>query len=154
MEFTRKTFESQHYIYVDRECPYGPEIAQAMGSAFGEVFGFVAEQGITPLSQPMSIYLGMDPEILRFRGAVMVSAEDAKKAKGNVKADQIPAGDAMTATHVGSYSNMNETHGAMWKYMEAEGIKGTMPVWEIYVDDPGEVAEENLRTEIHCAIEG
>ena len=152
MEFKRVTLEEQHYIYVDRECPYGPEIADAMGSAFGKVFGFVGQNGIQPLAMPMSVYLGMDPEILRFRGGVIVSAEDAAKASGNIKTDVLPAGDAMTTTHVGSYNNMNQTHGAMWKHMEAEGIPGAMPVWEIYVDDPGEVAEENVRTEIFRAI--
>jgi len=63
MEFTRQTLPAQHYLYVTRECPYGPEIAEAMGSGFAEVFGFVAENGITPLSMPMSVYHGMDPNM-------------------------------------------------------------------------------------------
>ncbi len=152
MEFTRKTLPAQHYIYVDRECDYGPGIAEAMGSAFGEVFGFVGENRITPMAMPMSVYLGMDPKKLRFRGGVLVSAEDAAKASGNIKADILPAGDVMTTTHVGAYQNLNETHKAMWDHMKMEDIPGTMPVWEIYVDDPGEVAEAEVRTEIYCAI--
>lgn len=152
MSFSRKTLEPQHYIYVDREVPYGPEIGPAMGSAFGEVFGFVAANGITPLAMPMSVYTGMDPDILRFRGGVIVSAEDAGKATGQIKADTLPGGDVMTTTHLGSYDLMSETHKALWAHMEAEGIKGGMPVWEIYIDDPDTVAEADLRTEIYCTI--
>lgn len=152
MAFTRKTLPAQHYIYVDRECPYGPEIAEAMGSAFMEVFRFVGEAGVSPLSMPMSVYLGMDPSILRFRGGVIVSAEDAAKATGTIKADTLPGGDVMTTTHVGSYDTMNQTHQALWQHMEAEGIPGAMPVWEIYADDPGDTPEAELRTDIFRAI--
>ncbi len=152
MDFVRKTLPDQHYLYVDRECEYGPGIAEAMGSGFAEVFGFVGSQGITPVSMPMSVYLGMDPKILRFRSAVMVSPQDAEKAEGSIKADILSSGDVMTVTHVGSYDNMNKTHEAMWDHMKAEGIPGSMPVWEIYIDDPGDTAPEKLRTEIYCAI--
>ena len=152
MDFKRVSLETQHYIYVDRECDYGPEIADAMGSAFGEVFGFVGENQITPQSMPMSVYMGMDPSKLRFRGGVIVSEADAAKASGNIKADTLPGGDAMHVTHVGSYMKMNETHQALWQHMENERIAGTFPIWEIYVDDPGEVAEDEVRTEIYRAI--
>ncbi len=152
MEFTRKTQPEQPYIYVDRECGYGPEIAEAMGSAFGDVFGFVGQFNVTPLSMPMSLYLGMDPEVLRFRGGVMVSAEDAAKAREPIKADTLPAGDVMMTTHVGPYDSMNQTHQALWRHMETEGIPGAFPIWEIYVDDPDNTAPEALRTEIYRAI--
>lgn len=152
MEFTRKTLPAQSYIYVDRECPYGPEIAEAMGSAFGEVFAFVGQSGITPLAMPMSVYTGMDPKVLRFRGGVIVSAEDAAKATGSIMSDTLPEGDVMHVIHKGAYDNMNLTHKALWEHMEAEGIPGAMPTWEIYVDDPGDTAPDDLRTEIFCTI--
>ncbi|MEL6681721.1 MAG: GyrI-like domain-containing protein [Pseudomonadota bacterium] len=154
MTFIRKTLPEQPYLYVERECPYGPEIAEAMGSGFAAVFGHVSAQGITPLSMPMSIYLGMDPEILRFRAAVMVNAEDAAKADGDVKAATLPAGDAMSTMHLGSYDKMNETHQALWQYMETEKTPAKMPVWEIYIDDPAKTPADKLRTEIYRMIDG
>lgn len=152
MEFTRKALPEQHYLYVERECPYGPAIAEAMGSGFAEVFGFVGQNGITPLNMPMSVYKGMDPEILRFEAAVFVTAEDAAKASGNIKAGTLAAGDAMSATHVGSYNDMSKSHQAMWDHMKENDIPGAMPVWEIYIDDPGDTAEADLRTEIYKTI--
>ena len=153
MDFTRQTLPAQPYLYVERECPYdGPKIAEAMGSAIGEIGAFVAEKGIAALGPPMSIYLGMDPSILRFRTAVPVAAVDAAKAGGAVKADTLPAGDAIATTHVGTYANLNQTHRALWDHMAAEGLSGAFPIWEIYLDDPREVPEEQLRTEIRRAI--
>lgn len=152
MEFHRKTLPAQPYLYVDREVPYGPQIAEAMGSAFAEVFGFVAEHGITPLGMPMSVYLGMDPAILRFRGGVLVSEDDAAKASGPIQRDTLPAGEAMMATHVGGYDTLNKTHQALWSHLETEGLTGAMPIWEIYVDDPGDTSPDELRTEIYRRI--
>lgn len=152
MDISQVTLPEQHYLYVDKECPYGPEIATAMGEGFAAVFGFVGQHGITPLAMPMSVYLGMDPTILRFRAAVIVSADDAAKATGDIKSDVLPAGPAMTTTHVGSYDAMSDTHSQMWNHMEAEGIAGGMPVWEIYVDDPGNTPVDTLRTEIYRTI--
>lgn len=152
MDFTRKTLSDQPYIYVDRECPFGPEIADVMGSAFGEVFAFIGQAGLTPLSMPMSVYIGMDPKVLRFRGGVAVSAEDAAKAAGAIKSDVLPIGDVMHVIDTGPYDGQSATHKALWSHMEAEGIAGTMPAWEVYIDDPGDTAPKALRTEIFCTI--
>ena len=54
----------------------------------------------------------------------------------------------MCVTHVGGYDSMSKTHQALWQYMEVHEIEGGFPIWEIYIDDPGEVAEDKLRTEI------
>lgn len=153
MKIERRTLPEQPYFYVDREAVMGPEIGEAMGSGFGEVFGFLGQAGITPAGMPMAIYLEMPSSAtVRFRTGVFVSAEDTAKASGNVKAGVIPAGEAVTATHVGSYSNMNQTHQALWAHCDEVGYTKAMPVWEVYVDDPGEVEGEKLRTEIYRRV--
>ena len=154
MEFTRKSFLEQPYVFVEKTTDY-TNIAQAMGDAFGTVFGALAEQGITPQSMPLTIYLEMPSGSgLTFRAGAFVAAEDAAKAAAPLSADTLPAGDAMTTTHVGPYANLNQSHGALWKHLEDNGIPSAMPVWEIYVDDPDTVEPDNLRTEIHRMIAG
>ncbi|MAT33950.1 MAG: hypothetical protein CMK06_02215 [Ponticaulis sp.] len=151
MKIERVELPEQHYLYVDREVDFTnpAAIGEAMGSAFGEVFGFIGAQELTPLSMPMALYLEMPEDgKMRFRGGVFVSAEDASKAHGSVSADHIPAGPTFKALHVGPYSSLNETHKALWDHMATQGISGAMPVWEIYVDDPTAVPENECRTEI------
>lgn len=153
MEFTRKQLPEQHYLYVDRETAMDPQsISAAMGSGFCEVFGFTQEKGVAPLTMPSSIYLEMPSDgKMKFRAAVFVSADDAAKAEGNVKAGVLPAGEVATGTHVGPYASLNQSHKALWDYVEKEGLGKAMPVWEIYVDDPTKTPEAELRTEIYRA---
>lgn len=155
MNIERKTLPEQHYLYVDKEVSLAnpQDIGQAMGSAFMTVFGFTGPKGITPLSMPISLYIEMPVDgMMRFRGGVFVSAEDAAKAEGDVKAGTIPAGDVYTAVHVGPYSHMNVTHKAIWDHMDSEGVGKDMPVWEVYVDDPTTVPEAECKTELYRAV--
>lgn len=153
MEFERKTLPEQHYLYVDRECAFDAKsIGEAMASGFGEVFGFTQGKGITPLSMPTSIYMEMPSDKLRFRAGVFVSADDAARAEEPVKACVMPAGEVVTATHVGPYATLNQSHKALWDYVEKQGLPTAMPVWEIYVDDPAKTPEADLRTEIYRAL--
>jgi effector-binding domain-containing protein len=55
-----------------------------------------------------------------------------------VKAAALPAGEALAATHVGPYANLNQSHKALWGHAEKPGLEKATPVWEIYVDDPGD----------------
>lgn len=155
MDIQRKTLSEQHYLYVVREAAFtGTEIADAMGSGFGEVFGFLQQNGIQCLGMPVSMYMDMPngPKMV-FRCAMFVSADDAAKASGDIRADSIPAGDVVTATHVGPYANLNVSHKALWDYCDDNGLTKAMPVWEHYIDDPHEVAEAEVRTEIFRRIE-
>ncbi|MEO1136714.1 MAG: GyrI-like domain-containing protein [Pseudomonadota bacterium] len=154
MDIQRKTLPEQHYLYVDRECAMDAKaIGDAMASGFGEVFGFVQAKGVTPLSMPASIYMEMPSDNMTFRAGVFVSAEDAAKAEGDVKAGVMPASEALTTTHVGPYATLSQSHKALWDHPDEDGYKKSMPVWEIYVDDPTTKPEAEVRTEIFRALE-
>ena len=154
MSIQRTTLPEQHYVYVEREASYdGAEIAEAMGSGFGEVFMFTEQSGIERLSMPAAIYMDMPAgDKMAFRTAIFISAEDATRATGNIKAATMPAGDVMTTTHTGSYATMNQSHQALWQHMESNAIPAAMPVWEVYVDDPTTKPEGEVRTEIYRKI--
>lgn len=152
MKFESKTLADQPYLYVERTCEYA-DMAQTMGEAFGTVFAATKTQGITPQSQPMSVYTAMPGESgVTFRGAVMISAEDAAKASGDVQVGTLPAGNAMHTVHTGAYSGLGNTHKQLWSHIKENGLTGTMPVWEVYLDDPGATPEGELRTAIYCAL--
>ena len=149
MTFERKSLPPQHYVYVEIETPMS-EIGEAMGPAFGQVFGWVGAEGVAPLSMPMCVYHEMSDPIT-FRAGVMLSEADAARAKGPIKSGVLPT-EAVTGIHTGAYSGLGGTHKALWSHMEKAGLTPAMPVWEVYIDDPGEVAEETLRTEIYRAV--
>ncbi|MGH1466897.1 MAG: GyrI-like domain-containing protein [Cognatishimia sp.] len=154
MEIETREFEAQHYIYIAGSAPMmdAAAIAKAMGAGFGQAYGFLQQNGITPLSAPMTVYTEMPGADMTFRSGFVVAAEDAAKASGDIKADQLPKGSALHAIHTGPYSDLNKTHGAIWGHAKAQGLSNVMPVWEIYIDDPEETAPEALRTEVYHAL--
>lgn len=151
MDIQRKSLPEQHYLYVERTSALsGEAIGAAMVSGFSEIMTFTAQKGIAPLSAPIALYVEMPSGgQMAFRAGVFVSASDAKRAEGSVKAGAIAAGDAYMATHVGPYMSLNQTHRAMHEQLTAQGMAQAMPVWEVYVDDPQTTPEATLRTEIY-----
>ncbi len=154
MEIKRKTLPAQTYLYVERAPKFSPEeISNAMATGFGEVYTFLGQNNIAPASMPMSLYADMPTgDTMPFRAGFLIHSEDASKAIGNIKVGVIPVCDVMMATHIGSYANLNQTHKDIWDATEKEGLTKTMPVWEIYVDDPTTVAPETCRTEVYHAV--
>jgi len=154
MDILEQSLETQHYIYVAGEAAMNDpaQIAQAMGSAFGKAFSAMGPAGITPTSAPISVYTEMPGERMTFRCGFFVSPEDAGKVEGELEADQIPAGKVLHAIHVGPFTNLNQTHGAIWGHAKAAGLSSSMPVWEVYLDDPEQVDPEELRTAVYHSL--
>ncbi|MDO6727489.1 GyrI-like domain-containing protein [Cognatishimia sp. 1_MG-2023] len=154
MNIEKQDFETQTYIYVQGKARITDPtaIAAAMGAAFAEIFGFIQKVGITPLSAPITVYTKIPGTNMKFRSGFFVTPEDAKKATGDVKADSIPAGSALHAQHVGPYMDLKQTHGAIWGYAKSHSLKSSMPVWEIYIDDPDKAPADKLRTEVYHTV--
>ncbi|MEO0467198.1 MAG: GyrI-like domain-containing protein [Pseudomonadota bacterium] len=153
MEIERVTLPEQAYIYVERTTQMGPQIADAMGSGFGEIYSFTEQKGIQRLAMPMAVYVDMPQDNqMTMRLGFFVSVADAEKAEGAVKSAVITAGDAVKAVHVGPYSSLNETHQAVWGHFATLGAKHAMPVWEIYVDDPTTMPEAEVKTQVFRKI--
>jgi effector-binding domain-containing protein len=154
MKFERVNLPEQTYLYIEKTVPVdGVAISEAMAEGFGAIFTFTEENDIERLTMPSAIYMKMpDQNGMSFRTAVFIGPADAEKASAGIKADTMPAGEAIKATHIGSYANMNQTHQAVWAYMAENNIPGDMPIWEIYVDDPAMVEETICRTDIYRRI--
>ncbi|WP_084418265.1 GyrI-like domain-containing protein [Henriciella litoralis] len=154
MAIERRTLPALHYLYTDHaEQLDAAAVAEAMGRGFAEVGAFLQAHDIAPLSMPVAVYVEMPGnERLAFRTGIFVSEKDALKASGNVKQGFIPEGDAAMDTHVGSYQTLHVSHKQLWDDMLDWGITKGLPMWELYVDDPGVVPEAELRTEIYRRV--
>jgi effector-binding domain-containing protein len=61
---------------------------------------------------------------------------------GEVFMAETPAGDVVTAIHVGPYARMKETHDAIHAFASANQLKFSGKSWEIY-GDPGPDENKN-----------
>ncbi|WP_306119621.1 MULTISPECIES: GyrI-like domain-containing protein [unclassified Roseitalea] len=149
MEVKTVNVDETPYLYVEGSAPANPDaVGAAMGEAFGKVMAFIGQHGLTPTGMPMSVYYTYDPEQMAFRAGIPVSADDAGKAQGEIKADVTPAGEVLHFVHVGPYDKLAEAYGQAEQEARKTGRGLGTPTWEVYANDPGETPPEQLRTEV------
>lgn len=143
----------ESYVYADCQCAMDPDaISQTIGKAFEDVMGFIKSHGLALTGPALSVYYTFDPETVTFRAGFFVSAEDAKKAQGEIKAGLTPAGRVVNFVHTGPYTTLGESYQAMMGWMQQQGLELGAPTWEVYIDDPDSVPQDKLRTDIFVAL--
>ena len=141
------------YLYIAKSSSMDPqEISKAMGEAFKEVWEFMQIQGIAPVGAALSVYYENHPDKLVFRSGFTISRDDIDKASGTIAADVIPAGEVLHFVHKGSYSTLRDDYGLMMEHIKDTGREISAPTWEVYLNDPGQVAEEDLLTEVFSTL--
>ena len=65
----------------------------------------------------------------------------------------IPSCKVLSYVHKGSYRNLHEKYTYLFKYAQEQGLIIKGPCRELYFNDPAEVSENDLKTEIQLPIE-
>jgi effector-binding domain-containing protein len=129
-----------------------------LGALFGEhlpnLAHRLADMGIEPAGAPYGRYHEFGPERADVEIGIPVSAPvpnvppavDARP--GEMGGSELPGGRAAVYVHRGSYETLRTAYEAIetWAGDAGESLAGAP--WESYVDDPTEVDEADLRTEI------
>ena len=153
MNFDMVQVEETPYLYEERTCGMDPkDIGAAMGEVFHNVMAFMKAHGIAPAGQAMSVYYTYDPDKMTFRAGFSVLPEDLAKAEGTVKADVTPAGKVLSFVHTGPYSELRNSYGEMMTYLEKNELKVGAPTWEVYLNDPRAVPEDELKTQVFVSL--
>jgi DNA-binding transcriptional MerR regulator len=113
-----------------------------IGQLFGELFGYLGQQGVSPAGPPFAIYY--DEEFREDALDVEVTAPVAKPLPETerVKSRDMEAIDELaTVIHEGSYDTIGGTYSHLLSWIEANGYRPGGPVREIYLRGPGEGAD-------------
>jgi effector-binding domain-containing protein len=148
-DFEIRSTDQQHTaaIRMTREVS---QIGPAMAEAFPRLFQAVASSGVEPAGMPLARYFDFGPEETTFECAIPVSAPFT--AHGEVQPSTVGGGEAAFVLHVGPYEAIGQTWQALMTWVSEQGRAPAGPTWEVYIDDPGETPEAELRTELYIPL--
>jgi len=97
-------------------------LSSAIDSAFSELFGWLASQGITPAGPPFIRYLVIDmPGELQVEMAVPVAAPIT--ASGRIQPGTLPGGRYAVLRHTGPYDGLIASNAALLRWAQEQGIE-------------------------------
>jgi effector-binding domain-containing protein len=114
----------------------------------------IADLGGTPAGPVYARYHEWGPEHADVEFGIPVAAPVANLRPlaecehGEVGSSELPGGPAAILVHHGSYRGLGGAYDRLREIIKAEGRTAGIGPWESYVNDPTEVAEADLRTEL------
>lgn len=127
------------------------ELPNVIGSEYQKIYAYMQEIGEMPSGAPFIGYFNMDMEDLDVEIGFPVS----KELLGNeeIQLSEIPGGKYATMLYTGPYGEMKSAYRKLSEWMEAQQVKPNYLAYEIYLNDPAEVAERELETQILLGAE-
>ncbi len=149
-EFEFRQTTQQHTAAIRMTRPM-TQIGPAMGEAFPKIYEAVVSAGMEPTGEPLARYFDMgDGETTSFECAVPVPSPFT--ANGEVEPSTIGGGEAAFAVHLGPYDRIGHTWEQLMAWVTAQGRTPAGPFWEVYIDDPEETPEAELKTELYIPL--
>jgi AraC family transcriptional regulator len=152
-EFELIDISEKSYLFTTKTCSIAHEdISKQMGEALSEVWKFMQTEGIAPSGGAITVYCDHQSKRWAFRAGFSVRREYLSKSKGAIGGDVIPTGEYLHSVHKGPYRTLGDHYGLMTQYAENIGREVDGPTWEAYLNDPNEVPEQDLLTEVFLAL--
>lgn len=129
------------------------EIAQKIGSMYGQLFAYTTANNISMTGAPFAVYYSYDPNgNTSFEAGLPVAY--GTKGNDSILFKEYPAMKVVCTIYKGSYANMGPVYTKLQEYITNNKLKTTGISWEVYLTDPNTVKDpmEN-RTMIYFPIE-
>jgi effector-binding domain-containing protein len=114
----------------------------------------LADMGLQPAGPPYARYHAYDPERVEVEIGIPVDLPVPnvrpldEAAPGELGSSQLPGGQVAITVHRGAYDGLRQTYEGLRDWIHDQGREDGPAPWESYVDDPSEVADTELRTEV------
>ena len=123
------------------------ELGGILADILPRVYGHIVEAGQQPAGMPFMRYFTMDGVACDIVAGLPVAEPLAEE--GDIENHLLPGGKALTALHVGAYEDVGSVWGAVMRRASELGSEQNFGGWDVYTNDPGEVAEEERETRVY-----
>jgi effector-binding domain-containing protein len=120
-----------------------------IGDAYNKLMKFIGDSKIKS-GPPFAIYHNEDTSNLDVEVGFFI--DEAVPVKDNIMISKLPAGKNAYAVHTGSYDKIVNTRSQLKQWVKDNGYTTTGVSYDIYIDNPNEIDESKLRTEIYFSI--
>jgi effector-binding domain-containing protein len=127
-------------------------IADAYMDGFAKIAKFIAKNKLHQAGAPLGIDAKMTSSTYEFEAGIPVDRGNGTGADG-VRVAQSYAGKALKTINVGSYDGLQKTNEKLLAYIAVHGQTQNGAIFSSFVDDPGRVPIDTLRTEVYAPIE-
>ena len=139
----------QPAMVVRRKVPV-EELGGALAEILPRVYQYIVQAGQQPAGMPFMRYFSMDGVSCDIAAGMPVA--ESMAGEDDIESHTLPGGEALTALHVGAY----EAVGSVWsQVMQRAGELGSehrFGGWDVYANDPDEVAEEDRETRVYLPL--
>ena len=125
-------------------------IPQKLGESYGVIGEYLDELGESMAGAPYAAFYNMDMQDLDVEIGMPVSRE--LPGRGAIQAGHIPGGKAASGINTGPYREMEPTYEALAQWMAEKGLEPTGVAYEFYIDDPAEIPQKVVRTQIYFPL--
>ena len=148
---TKKELAPQPVLVVRRRVKRS-DIAATIGEALPHIFVYAQQNGIALAGLPFTRYVEMGPGMITMEPGMRVTGQPGS-GQGEVVADTLPGGPAVTTVHAGPYDKLSDAYAAIEQWMEAEGLVAAGAPWECYLNDPSDYPDpKDWKTEVFWPV--
>lgn len=143
LEVKEVTLPEQPAIAMRQTLPQD-QLAAFFGRAFGRLGQYAGQHGAGFAGPPFAQYYSVTPEAVDVEAAFPLS--HALAGEGDVHALTLPPGRAAQVLYRGPYSGMQPVYAELFAWIAQHGKTPAGPCREVYLNEPGIVAEADLET--------
>ncbi len=152
--FSIEDVESQNILYVPAagNTSEGEDLSAIIAEAYGKITLFMTTNDIEFAGMPMTITRSWDKGVWEFDAAIPVSVDAIEGETGEIQLGKTYAGKAVLYVQKGSYDQGEASYALLDAYMKEHELEHNGMPWEVYVNDPASVPEEEILTHIYQPI--
>lgn len=138
-----KEQEAQPYLGL-RTRTAASDLPAKLGQSWGAIMAHMLSLGQQPAGMPFLGYFNEDMNDMDVEMGIPTA--EVLAGSGAIYGAEIPAGRVAECLYTGPYSGMTAAYQQIGAFMADEGVEPVGMAYEMYLDDPGETPEAELRT--------